>query len=289
MIKGGLGNQMFGYAFSKYLQYLGYNTRFEWRDFMFTTHHYGVELEKSFTIQMSKNDHFLINFYGMIGSLSRESYFKRALIKFFLSLDKLRKKLEPVTPFTFVEKHELDVYNFYNGFWQNANYLAPIRKQLLKDFCFRIPDNQEIEIISKILTTNSVSIHVRRGDYLKPEFSSFNVIKDENYFLHAIEYIKSREACPVFFVFSDDLDWCKEKFQGDDFVFVNVNRKEKSYMDMYYMSRCNHNIISNSTFSWWGAWLNQNEKRIVIAPRLWTNDGIEPHSFSPETWVYLDV
>ena len=115
---------------------------------------------------------------------------------------------------------------------------------------------------------NSVSIHIRRGDYLNiPNYC----VCDEGYYRHAIKHICENVDKPVFYVFSNEPDWCESFMQqfGVVFKIINWNQRGDSYQDMYLMTQCKHNIIANSTFSWWGAWLNSQSDKIVVTPRAW--------------------
>ena len=115
----------------------------------------------------------------------------------------------------------------------------------------------------------SVGIHVRRGDYLNiPLYSG---ICDLPYYTRAIEYIKSKSKNPKFYIFSNDMEWCKINLPVENAVFVEANTGINSIFDMILLSSCKYNIIANSSFSWWGAWLNKN-KKAVIAPTKWYNN-----------------
>ena len=119
--------------------------------------------------------------------------------------------------------------------------------------------------LESIKKTNSVSLHVRRGDYLN--LKNIGVL-DVDYYTKAVEYIRKNVENPTFYIFSDDLEWCKNSLGFlDDFIFVD--RTQTEIGDLKLMSFCRHNIIANSSFSWWSAWLNQNPKKIVIAPKGW--------------------
>jgi hypothetical protein len=127
------------------------------------------------------------------------------------------------------------------------------------------------------LIDNSISIHVRRGDYLNHE--SYKNICGLNYYCSAIRYIKTLIMDPFFIVFSDDILWCKENLNNilsdTSVIYVDWNTGKESYKDMQLISNCKHNIIANSSFSWWGAWLNTFPNKIIIAPKKWLNTNIE--------------
>ena len=139
------------------------------------------------------------------------------------------------------------------------------------------------QIFEKIEKTNTVSIHIRRGDYLKDK--QRNNICNVEYYKLAIEKIKTYIEHPSFFVFSDDINWCKENFQNEEFNFIDWNTGNNSFIDMQLMSNCKHNIIANSSFSWWAAWLNINSNKIIIGPMYWF-DNITSNMLC-DTWQYI--
>lgn len=161
---------------------------------------------------------------------------------------------------------------FVDGYWQSEKYFADIRDILLKDFCFKITD-ESLKQYAEDISDNAVSVHVRRGDYLKfPEL--FGGICDIDYYKRAMDYFISKDSQVVFYVFSDDKEWSKQAFSNYPIQVVEEKYFSDYYdwYDMYLMSKCHHNIIANSSFSWWGAWLNRTPGKEVIAPRVWMND-----------------
>ena len=134
---------------------------------------------------------------------------------------------------------------------------------------------------------NSVSIHVRRGDYLNGYYyETLGKICDIAYYQRAIGTIKERVDNPHFYIFSDDPDYVTENLTIENATFVNFNRGNDSWQDMYLMSQCKHNIIANSTFSWWGAWLNNNPQKVVVAPSHWFANMDNDEIVLPE-WIRL--
>lgn len=129
-------------------------------------------------------------------------------------------------------------------------------------------DEMNVNLLKEIDSVNSVSIHVRRGDYLNPEYIDRFKILDESYYDPAIQYIKDNVSDPHFYIFSDDIEYTRKMFAGlENAVYVSHNTGSNSFRDMQLMSRCKHNIIANSTFSQWGALLNRNEGHITVYPR----------------------
>lgn len=154
---------------------------------------------------------------------------------------------------------------------------------MVQSFQFQaLKDEKNIEILRKIENSNSVSIHVRRGDFLK-----HNYCVNESYYSNAVSYIKNKlNNNYQLFVFSDDIEYCHQIFANEqNVVYINNNHGDKSYIDMQLMSKCKHNIISNSTFSFWGAFLNQNLNKIVVAPKQGMGELKNP--FACDGWVLL--
>lgn len=155
-----------------------------------------------------------------------------------------------------------------NGYWQNERYFFNIAEDVRKAFTFRNIDQINKALGAKMASCQSVSVHIRRGDYLK--YPNLQVCTP-SYYRRAIKFIKEKVKEPVFYVFSDDLKWSDElmKELGVDYQIVSHNRGKESYKDMYLMTQCKHNIIANSSFSWWGAWLAEKEGKIIVCPSEW--------------------
>lgn len=290
-VKGGLGNQMFFYAFQLYLRENGIKAHLVWNEYIFTKQHNGVELFEVFDIRIDKLTKNKIFFLVRINKSLLPSISKRILGRIVKSKYLLVAKFKQTSPYSFDDVLSLSRKNniYLDGFWQNYNYLDPVRDKVLKEFNFKLPTKYSENIFLKqIKGYNSVSIHIRRGDYLDPKFANLNVINSNGYYLKAIDYIKEKVESPLFFIFTDDLAWAKNEFISNDFVFVEGNINKDAYLDMYLMSQCKHNIIANSTFSWWGAWLNINPLKTVIAPNFWTVDTLSSLLCPPE-WIFLNV
>jgi hypothetical protein len=169
-----------------------------------------------------------------------------------------------------------------DGYFQSERYFIDYRDKIL-DLFRPTPDIQEY-IISKYgesLETDSCSIHVRRGDYLN--FPNHHPALSLEYYNKAMLEMCNCYPKTNFLIFSDDIDWCKRTFEGSQFTFIEG---EKDYLDLYIMAQCKNNIIANSTFSWWGAWLNSNENKKVIAPKQWFGPAISHNTkdLIPKTW-----
>lgn len=178
------------------------------------------------------------------------------------------------------------------GYFASEKYFKEHRAIILKDFQFKHPlDERNNTLANQIESTNSVSVHIRRGDYLNEVNSKvFAQISPEWYF-KAIEMVKEQKSATHFYFFSDDIEWCRQIFQNlDDTSFIDWNNGANSYRDMQLMSLCRHNIIPNSTFSWWGAWLNANPEKMVIAPSTYFINDIQNKTYRenmPKDWILL--
>jgi len=162
-----------------------------------------------------------------------------------------------------------------HGYFQSEKYFKDYTDLIRETLCPRYDGR---------IKPGVASIHVRRGDYIQPHLSGCYNILGMDYYTKAMEIIKARK----YLVFSDDIMWCKKNFVGDKFTFVE---NDKDYIDLYIMSKCENNIIANSSFSWWAAWLNKNPSKTVIAPKKWFGPKLSPtHNTSdliPKGWVLL--
>jgi hypothetical protein len=182
-----------------------------------------------------------------------------------------------------------DIY--LDGYWQSEKYFAAYRDELLRTFTLKADLHEQTLRYQKMIEeTEAVSLHIRRGDYVSnPHTNSVHGTCSLEYYQNAVRYITVRVKDPHFYIFSDDLAWAKENLVFiDGITFVKLDDKVPDHEEMYLMSQCKHNIIANSSFSWWGAWLNQNTQKIVIAPKKWLNDNtINTNDLIPEGWLRL--
>lgn len=281
-VNGGLGNQMFQYAFGYYLENVGNDVCYDLSDFLIHHHHQGYELERVFNIHVKEpNRKETIKLYGNKNSI---------LLRLFQKITNMRiiSKNEIIDDGSIFYILPTIINNslYFNGFWQNIKYVQPNIKYLQNIFLFKDLDGNNKKLISEKGNSVFVGIHVRRGDYLN--IACLNDVCNSKYYESAIDYIKKKVNNPRFIIFSDDITWCKTAFENYDCVFVDWNRDDNSYKDMQLMSLCDHMIIANSTFSWWGAMLIKNEKAIKIAPSSW-NKNIKTNFLIDESWVILDT
>jgi hypothetical protein len=284
-LKGGLGNQMFQYAAGKALA-LEHNTNLKLDLLWFNT------ISKIDTVRTYDLSCFSIP----TDSIASAKELKKIKQKIFLL--KIVKKIYPsFSTSVFSEKHYNYDPNFLSfpanayitGYWQSFRYFEQFAEYIQKDFTFTTPMNIKNQIFSElILTTSSVSIHIRRGDYItNTHANSFHGTTSLEYYYEAVKYIGEYIKNPNFFIFSDDIQWVKENLSLS-YPTIYIDHNQMAFEDMRLMSLCKHNIIANSSFSWWGAWLNQNSEKIVIAPKKWFNDSsINTIDLIPKSWVQL--
>lgn len=283
---GGLGNQMFQYALGRKLA-IENNTQ--------------LLLDLSF-LKTKASGYTQRNFELDVFNIHADILSDNELLKFNAThKNKFTRKLYKILPFLnnykivrekghHFQPNLLKINGncLFYGFWQSEKYFTEIRDVLKNDFSPKNAPSEENQlIIQKISACHSVSLHVRRGDYVNlKDANNFHGICGLDYYSQAIEHIKKNIDNPVFFIFSDDVNWCKENIQTEfPTYFVEHNTGSNSFEDIRLMSLCKHNITANSSFSWWGAWLNGNPKKIVIAPKKWFKDtSVNTQDLIPENW-----
>jgi hypothetical protein len=271
-ITGGLGNQMFQYAIAKSIARRN-NDNFT-LDISFypkqTLRKYELSL---FNIEdyVPKSENIIYKVVRRFGVSLHNYYVERNISEYDDNVFKYKKNI------------------FLEGYWQNENYFKDIRSEIIKDFT-RISalENESKIYLEKIKNINSASIHVRRGDYINDsQVNKQHGICDLEYYKNATEYLNKKFDDLTYVIFSDDMDWCKENFN----FLVNkifVDGTKSAIDDLELMKNCKHNIIANSTFSWWGAWLNQNEEKIIIAPKQWfEKKEWENKNIACENWIKI--
>ncbi len=175
---------------------------------------------------------------------------------------------------------------YLDGYWQNENYFVHHRTEILRDFELKVPISEKAAEYKRMIVQTapaSVSLHIRRGDYVQSREARklYDGICDLDYYDRALQMLNSAVPEPSIFVFSDDLAWARAHLRFERMIFVEGCL---DYEEMFLMSCCQHNIIANSSFSWWGAWLNANKEKIVIGPRRWHKSGSNLFTPLPENW-----
>ena len=178
---------------------------------------------------------------------------------------------------------------YYEGCWQNEKYFNVYEALIRKVFNFRqsLGDKNE-ELLIQIKNTESVGIHVRRGDYLTDP--TYQGICDLPYYRNAIAFINEHIKVPNFFIFSNDAEWCKENIAPlcSKYTIIDWNGGKMSWADMQLMSLCKHNIIAHSSFSWWAAWLNNHDDKIVVSPKGWLNREDITDTPQLKDWILME-
>lgn len=264
--KGGLGNQMFEYALYRELEYQGKKVKADLT--------YYAEREEYMPFVLDKVFPKLGITYAEPDEL--EYYMKKQKKKTVVEKG-LAKVFRGMRCYTSEKKNGIFDKNifgvkkgFLDGYWQSEKYFLDVREILQSEFTFS-KERAGLEEMEKQIPENAVSVHIRRGDYLASA-EVYGSICTMEYYRKAMAYMKKKLETPIFVVFSDDMAWSKETFRGDEFVFLERHKADyEDWFDMYLMSRCQHNIIANSSFSWWGTWLNKNENKITVAPNRWIN------------------
>jgi hypothetical protein len=288
-VDGGLGNQMFQYSFFMVLKkkysdvHLGLNV------VKSDNRHQGYELDKIFKIK------------------SRPSLLSAFVSIWVFYIQKIKTKLDKRTKNDFifpdiriVREASFSVYSdeyfdikggvlYYKGYWQSEKYFKS-SFDIRQIFRFSEEEcNANTKDLLNLIKTKegTVSVHVRRGDYLSDNsIMMFGNICTIDYYKKALEIITSKISDPFFIFFSDDIKWVKEYLSFPNSVFADWNSGADSWQDMYLMSQCRHNVIANSSFSWWGAYLNENPDKLVIAPLKWHNKHAAP-DICPEEWIRI--
>jgi len=287
-IAGGLGNQMFQYAAATalawhknqplYLDLAGYVTR---------THHQGFELFRLFHCKalVATESEIRKTFGWRMRAPWRDiaTHPRLGILRTAKIVNEPSVRLWP----GFFDVPD-DVY--LSGYWQSEKYFRSVVDRIRSEFSFKTGlTGQNLEWAEQISESNAVSLHVRRGDYVySHKAQKLHGVTPLPYYEAAVAEILRRVEKPVFFVFSDDPQWCLQHIKAEaPCHFIGHNTGTESFNDMRLMSLCKHNIIANSSFSWWGAWLNTNEGRLVIAPQRWYAGADDPPDLVPVSWLRI--
>lgn len=281
--QGGLGNQMFQYAMGRVLSKKN-NIELKFDD---------NELNKIGPTGAYRS--LEINVFDININKANNNEIKKFLPsfwqkKFFSILNKpiQTKKYYQEKNINFDENVFRLTDNFcLDGYWQSWKYFDAYADIIRKDFTLKIDYLNKIDgkLLAQINGSNSVAIHVRRGDYVTNQnVNKFHGICNKEYYDQAVEFLKNNVKNPKFFVFSDDPGWCKNEFDADFFIVSNY----PGWHDLWLMSKCKHQIIANSSFSWWAGWLNDNNNKYVVVPKRWFSGfDIDNNYRFPENWIKI--
>jgi hypothetical protein len=281
---GGLGNKMFQYALYKSIIASGKEALIDDSSF-----------NPSWDFEIIKLPHIFLNATYEIASIK--------LIKQFGGENNFKNKVKRRLNFLFKKKfigEKSLSYNplisglngdyFLSGLWQSEKYFNGYSQLIKHSFQFKaFADEKNILLSNEMSQGASVAIHIRKG----ADYERKNVIGtcDINYYKRAVEYIQKRIKDPYYYIFTDNVQWVSEHIKDINYTLIDWNPVSgvENYLDMQLMSCCKHNIIANSTYSWWGAWLNGNPDKLVLCPKIWYNksSGLDTNDLIPESWIKL--
>lgn len=287
-IVGGLGNQLFQYAFGRAIE---------------KKYDYVVKYDFSYYDNISKEDTFcnvFVSRYIPSHKIATDAEIKEVVKNDTCFLKKILKRLglaEYHTKYERLDDGITDICQVKDntlliGYWQAEKYFLNVSDEIRKTVTFKehmFPQNM-VKIMECIRSSHSVSIHVRGGDYLLQENQSiFGGICTSEYYEKAYAYMQNKTPDCKFFLFTNDIAWAKKHIHlpYDDITIVcNEFEATEDWMDLYLMSLCNDNILANSSYSWWAAWLNVHEDKNVICPDRWTNDNQHSDIFC-KSWIKM--
>ena len=294
-LKAGLGNMMFQYALGRMLE-----KAYGIKDIVFDTSYYSFA---KYSNILERFNSFNVKYV----TASKKELTKSLLLKRFFTPKPYTFLFRATVAFEstfnkkyFLEKNHVFIkpdtllkYQYIDGYWQSWKYVDCIRDLLIEDFKPKNIENGIYQmLLSDIQKSNAVALCIRKGDYLssnrtKSRFYNCSI----EYYQRAIEYISLNVEKPVFYVFTNDERWVKENVcfpKGVSFVFRKNDEILPDFLELQLIASCKHFIISNSTFHWWGAWLSENDEKIIIRPKLWFSDGTEIDIYPP-SWVNLNL
>ncbi len=280
-IEGGLGNQMFQYAIARVLS---------------------IKNNTDLKLDITDFEHYPLHKYSLghfkiVENFATEGEVNSIKNKYPSFWSRLRGKksdgiLQEKKEFVFDQSIfdiKRDVY--LSGYWQNEHYFSDYEDIIKNDFEVKTsPKGKNIEMLEKIQSSNSVSLHIRRGDFISNKVThQKHGTCNLDYYQRAISFVTSKVHKTEFFIFSDDIEWAKKNLRLKHKTnYIDFNNSDTNYEDLRLMMNCKHDIIANSTFSWWGAWLNRNKKKIVISPQEWFNKAeLDTSDLIPQEWTKL--
>ena len=291
-VAGGLGNQLQQYALYRKFVRLGEEARLDlsWFDKVHAAEK--EQMRGKDIIPVVTRRELELRYFDRLVFETCTKEEKEALIGADNIWGKLRRKLMPFTIHKFEESKMyhpelLEFEDMYlTGYFACEKYYADILYDLREKIQFPPSSNPlNREMADRMRNENSVSVHVRRGDYLNPEnVTMFGNICTDAYYQNAIVFVKRIIPDACFYFFSDDVSYVKKRFPGDDYTIVDINHGRDSFYDMWLMSNCKHNICANSTFSFWGARLNPNENKIMIRPTIQKNSQVFVKEEMEDLW-----
>ena len=283
-VAGGLGNQLQQYALYRKFVSMGREARLDVSWFR--------EMEKKDKEVVTTKRKFELGYFDRLVCETCTKEEKEKLIGSEGLSGKLRRRFLASTVHWF---HESKMYHpelldfedmYLSGYFACEKYYSDILYDLREKIQFPKSNNPLNEQMAlEMRNCDSVSVHLRRGDYLNPENAGmFGGICTEAYYENAIKMIKEEVPEAHFYLFSDDVPYIQGQFSGKEYTVVDINHGRDNFYDMWLMSNCRHNICANSTFSFWGARLNRNERKIMVRPTIHKNEQVFIRKEMEELW-----
>lgn len=277
-LTGGLGNQMFQYAATR-AQALRLGTELYLDKSHFLTTPTGKKNLRQYELyHFNVKEQFRKPQFHWV-----KKYFR--VKNMYFQVETFREEHVHLHP----EFFDIKDNTYIEGCFQSEDYFRQFEEVIRKELSFKTPPTGlNAELLEEIKSVNAVSLHVRRGDYVSnPETLKAHGICGIDYYERAIKVIEEKIENPYFFLFSDEPEWVQQNLQlNHPFKVINHNKGENSFEDMRLMSACRHHIIANSSFSWWGAWLNPAKDKMVLAPQQWfLNPGWDSKDIIPNNWI----
>lgn len=281
---GGLGNQLFQYAAARHLS-----------EIHRTTLKLDISGFETYKLHKYSLGHFNIQEnFATLEEITALTVRRQGIVE--RVLNRILHRPPKPAPTYVQEKHfhfDPEIPNlpdgvYLDGYWQSEKYFADIADILRQEFTVKtLPAGKDKELAEWMASCESVSLHIRRGSYLYPPYNAVHGICSLDYYFSCVEYLTQTVKHPHFFIFSDEPKWVHDNLKLPyPTTYVDHNSADRDYEDLRLMSLCRHNIIANSSFSWWGAWLNGNLDKLVVAPRGWLMD--TSHNISdilPDAWI----
>lgn len=291
-LQGGLGNQMFQYAFGRKIELL-LNEKVL---FDLSFNQFKIDTPRQYALgDFIASDYIFPVNQKLLPFIFRNpnSDFLKRVFKALIRKGWFNEKWLYITDFNFNPTMINGNSNCYiDGYWHSERYFIEIRSVILHEFELKKTSDRYIELSTKMRNKSSIAIHVRHGDFLlNPYAKVFNVVCSPEYYHQAVTLIVPQVKNPYFYVFTDDINWAVDFFPTINLPFEIISGKGfTDQEELNLMSACQHQIIANSSFSWWGAWLNSNPEKIVISPRKWRNTENSFMSITdllPANWIKL--
>lgn len=284
-LMGGLGNQMFQYAFAKQLAHTNHT------NLTIDTSYFDTQTLRTYELNVFQIKENIIsgNELNKYLQSTAQTFTQRIQNKF----NAIRYKVQrvPEKQFHFdpsLLKLKGDLY--LEGYWQSEKYFKGVETVIRDSFQLKPEFVKNLQYLAEqIRSKNSISVHIRRGDYvLNAATNKEHGTVSLDYYERAIEYMAAQIDNPFLYIFSDDMDWVRANLKIMQPHAWMDNENKKGHEDLFLMSQCKHQIIANSSFSWWAAWLNAAKNKLVIAPQRWFNESEKNTTdIIPENWIKL--